>query len=137
MRILIVEDDLTSRKFLSSFLSQYGQCDVVVDGLEALEAFLISIKDQKLYELICLDIMMPRVDGVAVLKGIKDLEKKKNIPPEKHVKVVVTTALNDKEYVQKAMDIGCDAFAFKPINTEELVETLKKIGLIKDSCQGG
>lgn len=76
MRILIAEDDMISRKFLLKFLSQYGECDVVVDGMEALDAYLISIKEKEPYELICLDIMMPKVDGVKVLKAIRDFEKK-------------------------------------------------------------
>lgn len=93
MRILIAEDDLTSRKFLFKFLSKYGECDMVVDGLEALDAFLMSIKDEKPYDLICLDIMMPKVDGVKVLKNIRDFEIQKNIIPENRSKVIMTTAL--------------------------------------------
>ncbi|MBP2664433.1 MAG: cheY7 [Firmicutes bacterium] len=56
MRILIAEDDMVSRKFLSKFLSQYGECDLTVDGLEALDAFLLSLKDNNPYDLVCLDI---------------------------------------------------------------------------------
>ena len=44
MRILIAEDDLASRRFLFKFLSQYGECDLTVDGLEALDAYLMSCK---------------------------------------------------------------------------------------------
>ena len=132
MRILIVEDDVTSRRFLHDFLSKYGQCDAVVDGLEALEAFLISIKDEKTYDLVCLDIMMPKVDGVATLKAMRDLEKQKGIPPEKKAKVIIISALDDKEFVKKAFEVGCDGFASKPISTEQLGENLKKLGLFKD-----
>jgi two-component system chemotaxis response regulator CheY len=39
MKILIAEDDLVSRNFLSKFLAKYGECDLVVDGLEAIDAF--------------------------------------------------------------------------------------------------
>ncbi len=131
MRILIVEDDLTGRKFLNDYLSRYGECDAVVDGLEALDAFLLSIKDRKPYDLVCLDIMMPKVDGVTVLKAIRDLERQRKIPVEKQVKVIVATAFNDKEYVQKAIETGCDAFASKPISTGQLAEVMKKVGLVE------
>jgi two-component system chemotaxis response regulator CheY len=130
MRILIAEDDLTSRKFLFKFLSNYGECDLVVDGLEALDAFLISLKENKPYDLICLDIMMPKVDGVKVLKHIKDLETQKGILPEKRSKIIMTTALAETQFVQNAFDIGCDAYAAKPINTEKFIEVLMKLGLI-------
>lgn len=130
MRILIAEDDLTSRKFLFKFLSKYGECDLVVDGLEALDAVLISMKENKPYELICLDIMMPKVDGVKVLKHIKDLETQKGIIPNKRSKIIMTTALAETQYVQNAFEIGCDAYAAKPIDTEKFVEVLIKLGLI-------
>lgn len=59
---------------MGKFLSQYGECDIVVDGMEALDAYLIAIKEEDPYDLICLDIMMPKVDGVKVLKAIRDFE---------------------------------------------------------------
>ena len=58
MKILIAEDDLASRRFLSKFLTQYGEVDIVVDGLEALDAYLMAVKEKVPYDLICLDIMM-------------------------------------------------------------------------------
>jgi len=130
MRILIAEDDLTSRKFLFKFLSKYGECDLVVDGLEALDAFLMSLKDNNRYDLICLDIMMPKVDGVKVLKHIKDLETQKGIIPEKRSKIIMTTALAETQFVKNAFDIGCDAYAAKPIDTSKFIEVLKKLELI-------
>ena len=59
MRILIAEDDYVSRTFLYKFLSNYGECDVTVDGIEALEVFIMSLDEGQHYDLICLDIMMP------------------------------------------------------------------------------
>ncbi len=130
MRILIAEDDFTSRRFLLKFLSQYGECDVTVDGLEALDAFLLSIKEKKPYDLVCLDIMMPRVDGVKVLETIRSLEKDNRLKPENRAKVIMITALGETEYVQQAFAIGCEAYAAKPIDTEKLVQVLAKIGLV-------
>lgn len=131
MKILIAEDDLISRKFLFKVLSRYGECDLVVDGLEALDAYLLSLKESKPYDLICLDIMMPKVDGVKVLKIIRDLEEQKGIPPEKRAKIIMTTALAETQYVQNAFDIGCDAYAAKPIDIEKMTEVLANLGLIK------
>lgn len=130
MRILIAEDDLTSRTFLLKYLSKYGECDIVVDGLEALDAFMISIKDNNLYDLICLDIMMPKVDGVKVLKNIRDIEIQKGILPEKRCKVIMTTALAETQFVQKAFEYGCNAYAAKPIDIAKLEEVLQKLELI-------
>ncbi|MGB7606634.1 MAG: response regulator [Lutisporaceae bacterium] len=133
MRILIVEDDLASRRFLEKFLSKYGECDVVVDGLEALDAFLFSLKSGTPYDLLCLDVMMPKVDGIKVLKTIRKLEMQKGILPHKRVKVIITTALTGSDFVQNAFEIGCEAFASKPIDTKKLVEVMEKLGLFKDN----
>lgn len=132
MRILIAEDDLVSRKFLFKFLSAYGECDLVVDGVETLDAFLMAMKDGNPYNLICLDIMMPKVDGVKVLKYIRDWETQKGMLPEKRSKIIMTTALAETQFVQNAFEIGCDAYAAKPIDTQKLIKVLKKLKLIPE-----
>ncbi len=130
MRILIAEDDLTSRKFLHKILSQYGECDLVVDGLETLDAYLMAMKENNPYDLICLDIMMPKVDGVKALKAIRDMEKQRGILPEKRAKIIMTTALAEAQYVQNAFEIGCEAYAAKPIDVVKFIEVLEKLNLI-------
>lgn len=131
MRILIAEDDMTSRRFLSKFLSAYGECDVVVDGMETLDAYLIAVKENNPYDVICLDIMMPKVDGVKVLKAIRDFETQRGLLPEKRVKIIMITALDDTEYVHKAFELGCEAYAAKPIDTDKLIDVMKNLGLIE------
>lgn len=132
MRILVVEDDMASRMFLGKFLSQYGEVDMVVDGLEALDAYLLSVKDQQVYDLICLDIMMPKVDGVKVLKAIRDYETSKGVLAENRVKVIMTTALLETDMVKQSFTYGCEAYAAKPIDIEKFKEVMKNLGLIKD-----
>ncbi|HBV87252.1 MAG TPA: response regulator [Desulfosporosinus sp.] len=131
MKILIAEDDLASRRFLSKVLSQYGEVDLVVDGLEALDAYLMAIKEKEPYDLICLDIMMPKVDGVKVLKAIRDYEGKQTLKPEQRVKVIMTTALAETDFVNRAFEIGCEAYAAKPIDTNKMLEVLRKLRLIE------
>jgi len=130
MRILIAEDDMTSRQFLRKYLSKYGECDIVVDGMEALDAYMISLKDDKPYDLICLDIMMPKVDGVKVLKNIRDMENQKKIPDDKKAKIIMTTALAETRFVQQAYEFGCNAYAAKPIDLVKFDDLLKNLGLI-------
>lgn len=130
IKILIAEDDLASRKFMQKLLKTYGECDVTVDGIEAVDAFLLAWDEGVPYDLICLDIMMPKLDGLKALKIIRDLEKEKKIPEEERVKIVMTTALNDQKSVYEAFEWGCEAFAAKPINQEKLREALEKIGFL-------
>lgn len=135
MRILIAEDDLISRNFLHKFLSKYGDCDLVVDGLETLDAFLIALKDKEPYQLICLDIMMPKVDGVKTLKAIRDLEKQYGVTPAERVKIIMTTALAEAQLVKTAFDYGCEAYAAKPIDTKKLLEVMGKLGLLEEETK--
>lgn len=133
MKILIAEDDLVSRKFLYKVMEEYGDCDLVVDGLEALDAFLMALKDKEPYHLICLDIMMPKADGVKVLKAIRDLEEQYGIASKDRVKIIMTTALAEAHLVRTAFEYGCEAYATKPIDTKRLIEVMKKLGLIDET----
>lgn len=130
MRILIAEDDFASRKVILKFLSVYGDCDVTVDGMEAIDAFMMALEEDNPYDLICLDVMMPIMDGYQALKNIRDIEKEHNIPEDKMAKVIMTTALNEEKNVKKAFELGCTVYCAKPIDMEKLKSTLETIGLI-------
>lgn len=129
MKILIVEDDITSRTYLRILLEKYGICDVVADGIEAFDRFVKAFNENNPFDLICLDIMMPKVDGVKVLKAIRDYEKQKEAVAEKKVKVIMTTALADKEFAAGAIEMGCDAFVPKPIQSDAFIHILKEMGM--------
>lgn len=129
MRILIAEDDLASRKFMQQMLKSYGECDIVVDGIEAVDAFLLAWEEKEPYDLLFLDIMMPKLDGLKALKIIRDLEKDKKTKPEDRIKIIMTTALNEQQTVYSAFDLGCEAFAAKPINQSKMREVLSKMGV--------
>ncbi|MGE5415365.1 MAG: response regulator [Acidobacteriota bacterium] len=129
MRILIAEDDLVSRKFLFKFLSKFGDCDITVDGMEAVEAFLLAGDEGRPYELICLDVMMPKLDGLKVLKAIRDIEAEHGVPENKVAKIIMTTVMNDTERVMDAFQSGCQAYAAKPIDIKKLQDVLGKLGL--------
>lgn len=131
MKILLAEDDFVTRKYMSNFLSKYGECDVTVDGMEAVDAFLMALEDGEPYDLVCLDIMMPVMDGYQALVGIRNLEKERGIPEEKSVKVIMTTALNEEKNVKMAFELGCTIYSGKPIDQERFDQALKKLGLME------
>ena len=130
MKILLAEDDFATRKFMVNFLSKYGECDVTVDGMEAVDAFMMALEDGEPYDLICLDIMMPVMDGYQALVGIRNLERERNIPAEQAVKVIMTTALNDESNVKMAFELGCTVYSGKPIDQGRFEAAMKKLGLI-------
>ncbi len=130
MKILLAEDDFVTRKFMVNFLSKYGECDVTVDGMEAVDAFMMALEDEEPYDLVCLDIMMPVMDGYQALVGIRNLEKERNISEEEAVKVIMTTALNEESNVKMAFELGCTIYSGKPIDQDRFEKKKKKLNLI-------
>lgn len=130
MRILIAEDDLASRKYINSLLASYGECDLTVDGIEAIEAFVLALDQEKPYHLLVLDVMMPKVDGIKALKTIQDLEALRDIPKENRVKTIITTALAETSYIKNALTNGNEIYLSKPIESHHLNEALKLLKLI-------
>ena len=118
MKILIAEDDFASRKFMLRFLSKYGEFTMALDADEG-------------YDLVCLDIMMPELDGYQALKQIREYEKEKGISEEDGAKIIMTTALNEGRNVTKAFELGCVAYAGKPIDQDKFENVLRKLNLIE------
>ncbi|QJT09017.1 response regulator [Oceanidesulfovibrio marinus] len=131
MRVLIVEDDFTSRKLMQNILAPYGDCDIAVNGSEAVEAFEEALKQKNPYDLVCMDIMMPEMDGQEALKQIRAIEKKYDIRGNKETKVVMTTALDDpKNVVEAYYKGGATSYIPKPIDRQLFVHLLRNLGLI-------
>lgn len=130
MKILLAEDDFATRKYMVNMLLKYGECDVAVDGIEAVDAFMMALEDGEPYDLICLDIMMPLMDGYQALASMRKLEKEQRIPEDKAVKVIITTALKEERNVKMAFDLGCSVYSGKPIEHESFERELKNMNLI-------
>jgi len=130
MRVLIVEDDFVGSRLMKKFLEADCFCHLAFDGREAIEAFEAALKEEKPYDLLFLDIMMPEVNGVEVLKTIRKMEEDKGIPPEEGVKVIMTTAMNDADVIMESFSARCDGYMVKPIRKEKLFEEIENLGLL-------
>ena len=130
MKTLIVEDDFTSRLLLQASLTPYGECHIAVNGRVAVEAFRAAREQGQRYDLICMDIMMPEMDGQEALRQIRKLEDDADILSGDAVKVVMTTALDDIGSVMTAFKGLCDAYLMKPIDKAKLLAQLKSLHLI-------
>lgn len=131
MRTLIVEDDFTSRLLLQTFLSRYGECHIAINGKEAVEAFRLSVESGANYDLICMDIMMPEMDGQEALRQIRALEEAGGTLSTSGVKVIMVTALDDVKNVFASFKSLCDAYVFKPVDTGQLLNNLKSLALVQ------
>ncbi len=130
MKALIVEDDFLSRMLLQSLLKPYVFPDIAVNGREAVEAVRLSLESGEHYNLICMDIMMPEMDGQEALKQIRELEKAAGIQPTDGVKVIMITALDDKKNIMTAFREQCDTYLVKPLDKNKLIRSLETLGLI-------
>jgi two-component system chemotaxis response regulator CheY len=133
MRTLIVEDDSISGKILLNIVSTYGQCDLAENGRQALDAFKQSLDQADPYDLICMDIAMPELDGQNALRRIRDIEKQAGIDAELGAKVVMITASSDTRQVKDALfKGGANAYFVKPLQVEAFLKELKSLNLISD-----
>ncbi len=123
-KILVVDDDPSIREILSIQLARLGY-DVTTagDGLEAVDLFKSSSPDA-----ILMDLMMPRLDGLASCQQIRALEKKSGL---KRTPVLFLTARDSTHDKTSAALSGGDEFVAKPVSLQELRERLEQILLRK------
>ncbi len=131
MKSLIVEDDELSRTLLQDLLSLHGVADAAEDGKAGVEVFRKALDKKSPYDLVCLDIMMPDMDGHGVLRMIRMMEKSLGIKEEDAATVIMITALADRKNVMEASE-RCDAYLIKPLHKEKLLEKLKDLGLLDE-----
>ena len=129
-RILVVEDDLISRLVMTGNLASFGQIDVAMDGGEAVEAVKLALSEHCPYQLICLDIMMPQMNGQEALKRIRALEVEAGVKPGMGARIIMTTGRHDLKTVQESYMQECDAFLVKPVKKDRLLAELAKLEVI-------
>lgn len=130
MKILMADDEHICRKLMTEHLSNFGKCDSVENGDQVAEAVEKALESGKYYDLICLDIMMPKMDGQTALKIIRELESKYDIPEGDGAKIIMMSALGDHDNIITAFHEQCDAYLVKPIKFETLKAKLKELELI-------
>jgi two-component system, chemotaxis family, chemotaxis protein CheY len=131
LRVLLVEDDFSSRLVLQIFLSRYGECHVAVNGREGVEAFRYSVERGQRYDLICMDIMMPEMNGREAVRRIRELEEARGIRLNTGAKIVMTTAVDDLKEVFQCFKELCDAYLVKPIDLTKLLSLMKSYQMVQ------
>lgn len=131
MKCLITEDDFISRRILRELLSPHFDIEIAVDGEESVTAFRMAHEAKQPFDLVCMDIMMPKMDGREALRQIRRMEKELAVPPNLEVKVIMTTALDDPKTVFDSFyEDGATAYLVKPIGRQKLFRELRALGLL-------
>jgi CheY-like chemotaxis protein len=128
-RILLVEDDSRDVELTLNALSEYNLTNEVVvvrDGVEALDYLYrretFSSRPEGNPIVILLDLKLPRMDGIQLLKQLKSDEGMRLIP------VVILTSSREDQDLEKCYKLGVNAYVVKPVRFTEFVEAVKKIG---------
>jgi|GEM_PF-867004 len=126
MRVLIVEDDPTARLMLKSMLIKIADVTESTTGNEGLQAFYSALKAGNHFDLICLDIGLPEIDGTDVLRLIRKAEAEKCA---KKAVVLILSASSESESVQNMLALGADGYLVKPVDRAKLIARLRSLGV--------
>jgi two-component system chemotaxis response regulator CheY len=121
LRILIVEDEELSRELMLYYFSSLGKCDIATNGLEAIEAFMMANEAGENYDLIALDIILPKMNGHEVLKLIRSIEEWRGLAA---AKIIMTTAMDSAKEIMTSFKNQCDGYLVKPISNDALRKLL-------------
>lgn len=125
-KILVVDDDFVNRLVLQKMCEDFGEVHIAVNGKEALIAVRIAFEENAPYNIICLDLMMPEMDGHDALCAIRDMEDELHIAEALRPKILMTTALDDSSSVMKAFRGQCDGYLVKPIDIDKLTNYINE-----------
>jgi CheY-like chemotaxis protein len=115
--VLIVDDEFLTRNMLSIMLTQYGhEVTEAEDGLEALEML-----QQCRPDVVLMDLMMPRCDGLTATKTIRDDDKLYDLP------IIFLSAKTDTATIQSGLDAGANRFLTKPVSYDDLVQNIHEV----------
>ncbi|VAX24224.1 hypothetical protein MNBD_NITROSPINAE01-34 [hydrothermal vent metagenome] len=124
LRFLMADDDIISRVVMQKALAPHGSCDTASNGREAVEAFRLSLKGNKPYDVVLLDIMMPEMDGNDALVAIRELESSVGGSFNSRAKIVMVTSKDEFKSVLNSFNHGCDSYLMKPVTKERVDQLL-------------
>lgn len=132
IKCLLVDDDELEREMIAQYLEGIAECDMAVNGQEAVEKFTAAHGSENPYDLLIMDIMMPVMNGHEAGREIRRIEREQGIPLAKQVKILILSALNTpKDAMESFMSVQSAAHLPKPIGPEKLREALGKLGIRK------
>ena len=130
MNILIAEDDASSRVYLYATLRLHGEIHIANDGDEAVDCFATALERHNPYDLVCLDIVMPAMDGHEALRRMRDMEQQCGTDSSHGAKIIMTTSVGSIHDVAAAYRALCDGYLAKPFDRRAIIQELKRLELL-------
>ena len=116
IRVLLVDDHMVVRSGLSTVLSVYDDLKLVGEAGDGEEA--IKLCEQLQPDVILMDLLMPKMDGVTAIKAIK--------ASWPQIQIIALTSFKEKEYVEGALKAGANGYLLKDVSAEELVNAIRR-----------
>ena len=127
LNILVVEDDKINQEVIARILKERDyEVKVAGNGQEALE-----ILKEKEFDIILMDIQMPKMDGIEAIRQIRE----KEVPTKKRIPVIALTAYALEGDREKFLSVGMDAYISKPIDIQELFQAIDKMVELNNNTQ--
>ena len=130
MRVLVADDDFVNRKFLEKIFCRYGEVVAVDNGMSAVDEAVRGMEQREFFDLICLDIMMTKLDGYKTLEAIREAESKYAVF-DNRAKVIMISALDEVVLDSFQVFSDYDAYICKPIVVDKFEKLLDKMGFDK------
>lgn len=120
MKTLVADDDPTSRLVLEQIVCRYGDVESCADGVDAVRASHAALERGHPYDLICMDIYMPAMNGLEALQLIRQDEESFGRPHA--ARVIVITSSEEAGNIERAFGKLCDAYLVKPVDGARLLD---------------
>lgn len=128
MKMLIVDDQMTTRMLLRCMLETYGEVVEAQAGREAVAMFTTELAGEQPFDLVCVDLGLPDIDGNAVLEQLRAAEVQQRVATPATI-VMVTGNVSD-EARDAALERSADAYLTKPVSYEAMFALLGRIGVV-------
>ncbi len=132
MRTLIVEDECTCARVLVRATEQFGDVTVVDSAEAGFVEFERAFQTDNPFDLLCLDVNLPGLDGIELLDEVRRVEEENGIVGADGVKVVMTTGEDNTETFVDAAEAGCTSYLIKPVDPKKLLSELRRLKLITE-----
>jgi two-component system chemotaxis response regulator CheY len=127
VKVLIVEDDLSSSVYLEKMLPEGTESVRAADGEQALTLFAESLKSGARFDIVFVDLLLPKLDGHEVLLSIREFEEESAIKEADSTPLVVVTSVDCQDSLSFAKVAGCVDYLQKPIAKKAVNDVLERI----------